>query len=68
MDKPYFKGLNEYDKGTFDCNEYNGCLYKQNCRCIYNIAPIQHRPSRACYQDDLQDEIEARLDYEDGLY
>lgn len=63
MNKPYFEGLNEFDETTFDCTGYNGCLYKQNGRCIYNIAPIQQRVSRACYHDELQDENEMRLDY-----
>lgn len=68
MNETYFKGLNEYEEGTFGCRGYNGCLYKQNGRCIYNIAPIQQRSSRACYHDELQADIEARHDYEDGLY
>ena len=44
---PYFKGLDENDDGTFGCDGYPGCLYLQNGRCIYNIAPIKRRCQEA---------------------
>lgn len=62
----YFKGLDAYKDGTYNCNDNKGCLYNQNGRCIYNIAPIQQRISRACYEVLRQVEIEAELDYMDG--
>lgn len=51
--EPYFKNLNAFDENTSPCNGYKGCLYKQQGRCIYNIAPIQVRSSKACYYDEL---------------
>lgn len=64
MNEPYFKGLNENEEITFICNGYSGCLYKQNGRCIYSIAPIQIQNSKACYEDEKQAGIEAMMDYE----
>lgn len=61
------KGKNEYSKGTFECNDYPGCQYQKNGRCIYNVARLQFRTGRACYEDLLQNEIEAELDYLDSL-
>ena len=57
-------------KGTsiFDCSPCNikGCLYCEEGRCIFPIANIQQRISKACYEEERQAEIEAELDYTDG--
>lgn len=53
------------DSHCFNCDSHC-CMYNNDGICIYNIATIQVRTSRACYEDLRMDEIEARLDYEDG--
>ena len=52
-------------KSIFDCPtcNINGCAYYEESRCIYNIATIQIRTSRACYYEERQAEIEAELDF-----
>lgn len=62
---PYFKGLDENADGTFGCDGYPGCLYLQNGRCIYNIAPIRQDISRGCYEDNRMADIEAANDLAD---
>lgn len=61
------KGKTEWSEGTFVCNDYPGCQYQKNGRCIYNVARLQIRIGRACYDDLVQDENEMRLDYLDSL-
>lgn len=51
MDKHYFKGLDSFAEGTCDC-DLNGCLYNQDERCIYSIAPIKQETTRACHEDE----------------
>ena len=66
MDKHYFKGLDSFAQGTYDCDGYNGsCLYNQDGRCIYTIAPIQQSQSRSCYEDIRMADILAGDDYYD---
>lgn len=60
------------DKSIFDCptcpeEQYGGCIYMEQGRCIYNIATIQVRVSRACYSEELQAYYDAQADYELGL-
>lgn len=62
------KGKTEYSNGTFECDDYPGCHYQQNGRCIYNVARLQIRIGRACYDELVQNEIEAELDYLDSLH
>lgn len=58
------RGKNEYSEGTDSCDRF-GCWYcTSSGRCIYNIAVIKNRTSRACYNDLIADEIEAKHDYE----
>lgn len=45
-------GKDNHSEGTFECDQYKGCLYCQDGRCVYNIATIKQRTSRACYEDD----------------
>ena len=68
--EPYFNGLNSFAEGTFPCERREGksCLYSQDGRCIYNIAPIQVQSSRACYEELKQDYYECLADYEEGWY
>lgn len=61
-------GKNEFSEMTFPCNDYPGCPYQKNGRCIYNVAKLQVRVSRACYEELRQDEIECELDYLDGTW
>ncbi len=61
-------GKNEFSEMTFPCSDYPGCLYQKNGRCIYNVAKVQVRVSRACYEELRQDEIECELDYLDGTW
>lgn len=55
-------GRNEFSPTTFDCTDYQGCLYCVNGRCCYNIANIKSQVSRACYEELCQDEVECYLD------
>lgn len=41
--------LDNYAEGTYNCEE-KGCLYNQDGRCIFNIAPIQQSNARVCNQ------------------
>ena len=52
-------------KSIFDCSTCNiqGCLYNEQGYCIYSIANIQQRISKACYEDECQVDIEAEADY-----
>lgn len=60
------KGKDEFSHMTFDCdNKY--CSYHKNGRCIYNVARIKIRTSKACYEELRSVEIEAELDYMDGI-
>lgn len=60
------KDMTPYSEGTFDCDDYPGCAYQMNGRCIYNVARLKIRTGRACYDDLVQDEMECYLDYLDG--
>lgn len=60
-------GMTIWSPGTFDCDDYPGCQYQQNGRCIFNVARLKIRPGRACYHELRQDEIECELDYLDSL-
>lgn len=61
----------EKGKSILDCptcsDEYAGCAYYEYGRCIYNIATIQQRISRACYEEERQAYFDAKADYEQGL-
>lgn len=59
-------GKNEFSDMTYDCDREH-CFYNKNMRCIYNVACLKVRTSRSCYEELRQDEIEAELDYLDGL-
>jgi len=62
------EGKTAYSEGTFECNDYPGCSYQQDGRCIYNVAKLKIRPGKACYNDLRQDEIECELDAAMGWY
>lgn len=49
--KGLIDGKDEYSEGTSECNQYPGCLYQLNERCIYHVSKIQQQISRACYND-----------------
>jgi len=63
-------GKDECSEHTFQCDGYGscaGCIYNINDRCCYNVAKIQIRISRACYEELRQNEIEDELDYLEGM-
>jgi hypothetical protein len=60
--RAYFQGLDEFAKGTYDC-DLKACLYNQNERCIYNIAPINQEPTRVCHEDIRMADIESMHDH-----
>ena len=45
-------GKDQYSEGTFDCDQYKGCIYNNNGRCVFNVSSIQQKMSKACYHDD----------------
>ncbi|MCM1215459.1 MAG: hypothetical protein NC548_13180 [Lachnospiraceae bacterium] len=47
-------GKTIYSEGTFPCNDYPGCQYQMDGRCIYNVIRLQIRPGKACYEELLQ--------------
>lgn len=58
-------GMTPYSDGTFDCDEYTGCQYNIDGRCIFRVARLQIEYGRACHEDVVQNEVEAYLDYMD---
>ncbi len=62
------KGKTPYSEGTFSCDDYPGCLYCMDGRCVYNVSRIKSRVSRACYEELLMDERECYADYIQGLF
>lgn len=60
-------GKTSFSEGTFACDNVC-CCYNESGRCVYNVARLQVRNGRACYEDLRQAEIEAELDYADGLF
>ena len=63
---PYFKDLNQFAEGTYNCDGYNGaCLYTKEGRCVFSIAPIKQETTRACYEDNRKALVEAEHDYSD---
>ena len=47
--------------------ELFGCVYNDDGYCNYNNAKIKVSQARACYDEIRQADIEAELDYLDGL-
>lgn len=62
-------GKDAYSDMTFPCTDYPGCQYQDPVseRCIFNVARLQIRTGKACYEELRQAEIEAELDYLDDL-
>lgn len=63
----------EKDKSLSDCPECDMdygecCAYYEKGKCIFYVATIQQRVSRACYHELVEAENEARLDHEAGFY
>lgn len=67
MDKPYFEGLDSFAEGTYGCDSHRGCLYNQDKRCIFNIAPIKQEVSRGCYEENRMADLDSEADYLYGL-
>lgn len=61
--KAYFTGLDPFSKGTYDCDSHRGCLYNQDDRCVFNIAPIKQETSRGCYEENRRADADAEADY-----
>lgn len=58
-------GKTAYSEGTFPC-DVEGCCYHSCGRCIFNVARLQIRIGRACYEELREAEQEAYLDYLEG--
>lgn len=39
--------------------ELFGCIYNDDGECMYNQAPIKIREARACYEEDIEAELDA---------
>jgi hypothetical protein len=63
LNESYFKNVDRLSKNTFACTEYGGCLYQDNGRCIYNVAPVKDPTSRACNQSEREYECECNNEY-----
>lgn len=61
-------GKTPYSEGTFSCEDKPGCLYCIDSRCVYNVARIKIRISRACYEELLADERECEADCMQGIF
>lgn len=60
-------GKTPFSQGTYSC-ENSGCFYNSgDGRCVYNVARLQIRTGRECYEELRQSEIEAEADYALGL-
>ena len=46
-----------------ECELY-GCIYNEDGSCAYNRAPIQIREARACYEEDIEAELDVLDDGE----
>ena len=51
------EGKTPFSEKTFACNsnEYAGCLYRIDGRCVFNVATIKIHISRVCYEDIIED-------------